>query len=64
MSGCVRVGRDVFIGTNACIINGKPDRPLSIGDGAVIAAGACVTRDVPANSLVAGVPAVVKGQRP
>jgi len=64
VSGCVRVGRDVFIGTNACIINGKPDRPLSIGDGAVIAAGACVTRDVPANSLVAGVPAVVKGQRP
>ena len=61
VSGHVHVGRGVFIGTNACIINGRPGQPLRIGDGAVIAAGACVTRDVPPNTLVAGVPAVVKG---
>ena len=46
VSGNVQIGSDVFIGTGANIINGKAGTPLVIGDGAVIAAGACVTKSV------------------
>lgn len=60
VSGNVTIGRDVFIGTGACIINGTAGQPLTIGDGAVIAAGACITRPVEPGSLVAGVPATRK----
>ena len=48
----VTVGDNVLIGANAVIIEGT-----SVGDGAVVAAGAVVTQDVPANAVVAGVPA-------
>lgn len=44
----------VWIGLNATILKG-----VRIGSGAVIAAGAVVTADVPANTLVGGVPAKV-----
>ena len=50
----VTVGDNVLIGANAVIIEG-----VSVGDGAVVAAGAVVTQDVPANAVVAGVPARV-----
>ncbi len=60
ISGHVHVGRDVFIGTGASIINGSAAEPLVIGDGAVIAAGACVTRSVDPGALMAGVPAIRK----
>ena len=60
VSGHVEIGEDVFIGIGANIINGRAGAPLTIGNGAVIAAGACVTKSVDAGSLVAGVPAVRK----
>ena len=50
----VKVGNDVWIGVRAMIIGG-----VSIGDGAVVAAGAIVTKDVPPYAVVAGVPAKV-----
>jgi acetyltransferase-like isoleucine patch superfamily enzyme len=48
------IGNHVWIGLNATILKG-----VSIGNGAVVAAGAVVTRDVSANALVGGVPARV-----
>jgi acetyltransferase-like isoleucine patch superfamily enzyme len=50
--GPAKIGRDVWIGANAVILGG-----VTIGDGAVIAAGAVVNRDVEAGAVVAGVPA-------
>jgi UDP-2-acetamido-3-amino-2,3-dideoxy-glucuronate N-acetyltransferase len=47
-----RVCRRASIGSNATILCG-----LTIGEGATIGAGAVVTRNVPSNSVVAGVPA-------
>jgi sugar O-acyltransferase (sialic acid O-acetyltransferase NeuD family) len=55
--GNVEVGRGVWIGAGATIINGSPERKLVIGDGSVVAAGACVVATVPAGITVAGVPA-------
>lgn len=60
VSGNVHIGRGVFIGTNASVVNGFPGKPLVIGDGAIIAAGACVIKEVPPGVLVAGVPATIK----
>ncbi len=48
----VTVGDNVLIGANAVVIEG-----VSVGNGAVVAAGAVVTRDVPENAVVAGIPA-------
>ena len=48
----VMIGDNVLIGANAVVIEG-----VSVGNGAVVAAGAVVTRDVPENAVVAGVPA-------
>ena len=60
VSGHVQIGSDVFIGTGANIINGSAGAPLVIGNGAVIAAGACVTKSVAPGALMAGVPAARK----
>lgn len=46
------IGNDVWIGARAIILNG-----LTVGDGAVIGAGAVVTKDIPPYTIVAGVPA-------
>jgi phosphonate metabolism protein (transferase hexapeptide repeat family) len=48
----VTIGHDVWIGHGAVVMPG-----VSIGNGAIVGANAVVTRDVPAYSIVAGVPA-------
>lgn len=48
----VTIGSNVWIGANSMILKG-----VNIGDGAVVAAGSIVTKDVPARTLVKGVPA-------
>lgn len=60
IAGHVHVGKDVFIGTGASVVNGSPGAPLVVGDGTVIAAGACVIDSIEEGSLVAGVPAIRK----
>jgi sugar O-acyltransferase (sialic acid O-acetyltransferase NeuD family) len=57
VSGCVRIGKRAYIGTGATIINGTLEAPLTIGEDAVVGAGACVTRSVDPGVTVVGVPA-------
>lgn len=54
IKGSVQIGNNVWMGDRVCILSG-----VKIGDGAVIAANAVVTKDVPPYSVVAGVPAKV-----
>jgi acetyltransferase-like isoleucine patch superfamily enzyme len=54
----VRIGNRVFVGARAILLPG-----VAIGEGAVVAAGAVVTRDVAPLAIVAGVPARSIGQR-
>lgn len=48
------IGKNVWIGSQAVITQG-----VTVGDGAIIAAGAVVTKDVPSNVIVGGVPAKI-----
>ena len=50
----VKIGNNVWIGAHATILAG-----VTVGDNAVVAAGAVVTKDVPANAVVGGVPAKI-----
>lgn len=50
----IRIGNDVWIGGNVTILPG-----VTIGNNVVVAAGAVVTKDVPNNTLVGGVPAKI-----
>ncbi len=54
----VTIGNDVWIGRRAMILPG-----VEIGDGAIVAAGAVVTRSMPPYSIIGGVPAKVIGMR-
>jgi acetyltransferase-like isoleucine patch superfamily enzyme len=51
----VKFGNDIWIGNNANVLGG-----VVVSDGAVIGAGAVVTKNVPPYAIVAGVPATVK----
>lgn len=55
----VRIGSDCWLGANVTVLPG-----VSIGDGAVIAAGSVVTRDMPANMICMGSPARPVKERP
>ena len=48
----IHIGKNVWIGANAVVLPG-----VTVGDNAVVAAGAVVSRDVPENAVVGGVPA-------
>ena len=48
----ITIGHHCWIGTGATVLQG-----VNIGDGAVVAAGAVVTKDIPANEVWGGVPA-------
>ena len=52
------IGNDVWIGQRAMLMQG-----VTIGDGAIVAAGAVVTKDVPAYAIIAGIPATIIGWR-
>lgn len=54
MTKPVIIGDNVWIGTKAIILKG-----VTIGNGAIVAAGSIVTKDVPGNSMVAGSPAKI-----
>lgn len=53
----VNIGNDVWIGERAFLVGG-----INIGDGAVVLAGAVVTKDVPPYAIVGGVPAKYRGK--
>lgn len=48
----IAIGKNVWIGANVTVVSG-----VTIGDGSIVAAGAVVTKDVPPNTMVGGVPA-------
>jgi len=57
-NGNVIIENDVYIGTGVIIHQGKPNKPLKIGKGAIVAAGSIVTKSVPEGVTVFGNPAV------
>ena len=54
LAGAIHIGKNVWIGAHATILPG-----VAIGEGAVVAAGAVVTKNVPDHTVVGGVPAKV-----
>ena len=56
MIGCIEIGNNVFIGSNVTVLLN-----VKIGDNVIVGAGSVVTKDIPSNSIAAGVPAKVIG---
>ena len=56
-NGNVHIGDHAYIGTAATLRQGTAEKPLTIGEGAVVGMGAVVTKDVPAFTTVVGNPA-------
>ena len=54
LPSAIHIGNKVWIGSHATILPG-----VTIGDNAIVAAGAVVTKDVPKNAIVGGVPAKI-----
>lgn len=52
--GEIRIGKNVWIGDKVSILSG-----VTIGDNVIIGTGSVVTKDIPSNSMAAGVPAMV-----
>ncbi|MFB9080681.1 DapH/DapD/GlmU-related protein [Flavobacterium procerum] len=52
--GAVHIKKNAWIGTAATILSG-----VTIGENSIVAAGAVVTKDVPDNTIVGGIPAKV-----
>ena len=44
-----RIGKDAFVGSDSTLV-----APVTVGDGAYIGAGSCITKDVPEGSLAVG----------
>ena len=56
-NGNVHIHDHAYIGTGAILRQGTPDKPLTIGAGAIVGMGAVVTKDVPPGVTVIGNPA-------
>jgi acetyltransferase-like isoleucine patch superfamily enzyme len=54
----IEIGEDVWLGASTIVLGG-----VTIGKGAVVAAGAVVTKDIPSYAIARGVPATIVGQR-
>jgi carbonic anhydrase/acetyltransferase-like protein (isoleucine patch superfamily) len=54
----VTIGNDVWIGANSTILPG-----VVVGNGCIIAAGTVVTKNIPDNAIVMGIPGKIKGYR-
>lgn len=53
-SAPIKIGKNVWIGSRSTILPG-----VKVNDGSIVAAGSVVNKDVPSNSIVAGIPAKV-----
>jgi sugar O-acyltransferase (sialic acid O-acetyltransferase NeuD family) len=62
-NGHTHIGDGAHIGPNAALINGRPGKPLVIGEGAVVGIGAVVVRSVPPYATVFGNPARIISRR-
>lgn len=54
--GCIEIGNNVFIGSNSTVLY-----DVKIGSNVIIGAGSLINKDIPDNSVVAGVPAKIIG---